>query len=381
MPETISTPRVDQDWEEIIDSLEAEKCVIFLGSGIYQAPEGERIERALEQSLEVNKPDHPAIHLYNDDGFFLFRNERRHKRKVIEQIKSFYNQPFPETSARFAELAQIPFNIIISLMPDNILARTFDELGLAYQPDLYFRNRPHAKDFEKPSRNKPLIYNLLGNIEEPESLVLTHSDFFDYLESVFMAKSMHPQLKEELEKAERYIFLGLPYEKWYFQLLLRVLSMHSEKLRDVERMALEELENPKLQKLYTEEFKINFFASNPEVFIQDLYQACAKAGALKKLPAPDPKLVGLPDLSADELKELVAKAHTQEAFLHLKALLDRRKPRSYALTNELVVLRNQYNLLRQRELRGTIDSRDFNVEQNQIADRLIGLIDKVGELG
>ena len=92
MPETISTPRVDQDWEEIIDSLEAEKCVIFLGSGIYQAPPGQGIERALEQWLEVNKPDHPAIHLYNDDGFLLFRNERRHKRKVIEQIKSFYNQ-------------------------------------------------------------------------------------------------------------------------------------------------------------------------------------------------------------------------------------------------------------------------------------------------
>ena len=55
--------------------------------------------------------------------------------------------------------------------------------------------------------------------------------------------------------------------------------------------------------------------------------------------------------------------------------------RSYALANELVVLRNQFNLLRQRELRGTIDSRDFNVEQNQIADRLIGLIDKAGELG
>ncbi len=86
------------------------------------------------------------------------------------------------------------------------------------------------------------------------------------------------------------------------------------------------------------------------------------------MPAPDPHLAGLPDLSAGALKELVAVAHTQEAFLHLKALLDRRKPRSYALANDLVVLRNQFNLLRQRELRGTIDSRDFNVEQNQIAD-------------
>lgn len=381
MPETIATPSIEQDWEEILDSLDAEKCVIFLGSGLYQGPDGMNLDQAMGQWLELDNPDHPSIHLHNDDGFFLFRSERRHKRKVIEQIKSFYSQPFPETSACFAQLAQIPFNIIISLMPDNILARTFDELGLAYQSDLYFRKRPHAQNFEVPTQNKPLIYNLLGNIEEPESLVLTHNDFFDYMESVFIAKSMHPLLKEELEKAERYIFLGLPYEKWYFQFLLRVLSLHSEKLRDVERMAVEEFQNPKLQKMYTEEFKINFVTDHPERFIQDLHQACAKAGMLKKLPTPDPKLANLPDLSPYELKELLAKAEMESAFQHLKVFLERRKPRSHSLVNDLVVLRNQYNLLGKREIMGTIDSRDLNVEQNQMVERLTSLIDQAAELG
>jgi len=380
MPETATTAHIEQDWEEIIDSLDAEKCVIFLGSSLYQGPEGMNVDQALGRWLELDNPNHPSIHLYNDDGFFLFRSERRHKRKVIEQIKSFYNQAFPETSACFAQLAQIPFNIIISLMPDNILARTFDELGLAYQADLYFRKRPHAQNFEVPTQHKPLIYNLLGNIEEPESLVLTHNDFFDYMESVFIAKSMHPSLKEELEKAERYIFLGLPYEKWYFQFLLRVLSMHSEKLKDVERMAVEEFQNPKLYKLYTEEFKINFVASHPERFIQELHRACADAGVLKKLPTPDPKLANLPDLSPQELKELLAKAETESVFQHLKVFLERRKPKSHTLANDLIVLRNQYNLLNKREIMGTIDSRDLSVEQNQVAERLNELIDQAGEL-
>lgn len=382
MPTTLhSTTSTEQDWDDIIDSLEAEKCVLFLGSGVYQAPGGDSLESALAKWLETEQTQHPSIQVYNDDGFFLFRNARSHKRKVTAQIKNFYSQAFPETSARFAQLAQLPFNIIVSLMPDNILVRTFDELGLNYQPDFYFRNRKYPEHFEKPAKNKPLIYNLMGNIEEPESLVLTHSDFFDYLESMFLARSMHPDLREELEGAERYIFLGLPYEKWYFQLLLRVLSMHSEKLKDVERLALQEFQNPKLQTLYAEEFKINFFPSNPEVFIADLYQACQRAGVLKKLPAPDPKLAQLPDLSAAELKELIASAQTEQAVLHLKAFLDRRKPRSYSLANDLVVLRNQYNLLRQRELRATIDSRDLPVEHNQIVERLMDLIDQAEGLG
>ena len=381
MPTTLHTATTDQDWDEIIDSLEAEKCVLFLGSGVYQAPGGDSLETALAKWLETEQTQHPSIQVYNDDGFFLFRNARSHKRKVTAQIKNFYSQPFPETSARFAQLAQLPFSIIVSLMPDNILARTFDELGLDYQTDFYFRNKPHTGHFEKPTQNKPLIYNLMGNIEEPESLVLTHSDFFDYLESMFLARSMHPDLREELEGAERYIFLGLPYEKWYFQLLLRVMSMHSEKLKDVERLALQEFQNPKLQTLYAEEFKINFFPSNPELFIADLYQASQNAEVLKKLPIPDPALAHLPDLSAAELKALLAKAQTEQTFLQLRVLLDRRKPKSHILANDLLVLHNQFNLLRQRELRGTIDSRDLPVEHNQIVARLIALIDQAEALG
>ncbi len=371
--------RLDHDWNELIESLEAEKCVVFLGSGMYQASDGQSIEDLLGQWLEIDQPNHPSISVYNDDGFFLFHNARRHKRKVIGQIKNFYCQTFPEIRHRFSQLAQIPFSTIVSLMPDNILARTFDELGMKYQTDFYFRNRKYPEFFEKPSCRNPLIYNLLGNIEEPESLVLTHSDFFDYLESVFMAKSMHPHLREEIESAERYIFLGLPYEKWYFQLLLRVLSMNSDKLKDVERLALEEFKNPKLQTLYSEEFKINFYPSDPAVFVANLFKACDQSGILKKIPPSDPTLTSLPELNQTALKELIAKADLDSTFLHLRVILDRRKPPNHSLANELVLLRSHYNLLRQRDLRGTIDSRDLNVEQNQIVERLISLTDRIEE--
>lgn len=379
MPETIIPVSNDLDWEEIIDSIEAEKCVLFLGSGMYQAASCTSFENALGQWLGVEQANHPSIQVYNDDGFFLFREERSHKRNVTRQIKNFYSQTFPEMDDRLAQLAKIPFNLIVSLMPDNILARKFDELGFPYQPDFYFRKRPHAKVFEKPSRNKPLIYNLMGNIEVPDSIILTHNDFFDYLESVFKGNGMHPEFREELESAERYIFLGLPYEKWYFQILLRVLSVHSEKLKGVVRMALEKLPNDKLETLYAEEFKITFYPSHPEVFIQDLYTACERANVLKKTPPPDPALVNIPERGLDEIKELVAQAQLEQALLHLRVYLDRRKPRSYHLLNELLVLRNQYHFLRQREIRGTIDDKDLRIEYAQITERSLLLVDKAAE--
>ncbi|MBX2926625.1 MAG: SIR2 family protein [Saprospiraceae bacterium] len=374
-----TTPLENVDWDDILETLQEQRCVLFLGQGACEAPGGGDIQSALSQWLDSDNPDHPYIHVHNPDGFFLFK-KRFHNRKVIAGMKQFYSRPFPEAEAQFARITRIPFSMIFSLTPDNILARTFDVMGYDYQPDFYFRKRKASEHFEKPNKQKPLIYNLLGNIEEPESLVLTHSDFFDYLESVFEANSMNQRLKDELEQMERFIFLGLPYEKWYFQLLLRVLALHTEKFKDIERFALREFENPQLQKLYTEEFKIEFFPARTPEFIGELYRQCETNGLLKPLTAPDPAEAAMPDPSPAAMKELIASAETDEALQLLKVFLARRKPRSHPLANDLVVLRNQHHLLRQRDMRGTIDSRDLSVENNQITARLLELIDQAQNL-
>lgn len=376
MPETkpiiTEHPLAGINWDDLLETLQDEKCVLFLGSGAYEAPGKGNIEDTLSAWLDAENPDHPYIRLYNSDGFFLFRMNK-YKRRVIAQIKEFYNQSFPETEELFGRLAEIPVSMIFSLTPDNLLTRVFDTRVFEYHSDFYFKQRKAPERFERPTKHRPLIYNLLGNIEEPESMVLTHGDFFDYLDSVFKANSMHPDLKDALEGAELYIFLGLPYEKWYFQLLLRVLSMHSDKLKEVERLAMQEFENPRLNTLYTEEFKIEFYPGDVQLFIGEWHRRCAGAGILKKTPPPDPALAALPDLSPDALKGLVAEAKTTEAMRYLKAFLDRRKPRSLPWLNELIVLQNRYNLLRQREMMGTIYPQDLEVENRQVTRQLLEL--------
>lgn len=64
----------------------------------------------------------------------------------------------------------------------------------------------------------------------------------------------------------------------------------------------------------------------------------------------------------------------------LKVFIDRRKPRNSRIANDLVVLRNRHNLLKQRELRGTIYQQDFNVEWSQITERLLELINQAENL-
>ena len=367
------------DWKDLLDSLEDQKCVLFIGNGVYQDPSGNDIESALCNWLDATNPDHPEIRVYNPDGFFLFR-KNRYRRKVIANIKEFYSRSFAETETCFTSIAQIPFNMIFTLCYDNTLVRTFDQIGLEYQSDFYFKHRKPSETFERPTRNRPLVYNLMGNIEEPESIILTHGDFFDYMESMFRSNSMHNGLKDELEKAERYIFLGLPYEKWYFQMLLRVLSFHSDKLKEVERTALLEFENPLLHEAYKEEFKIEFIPTNTNEFINELYKRCESNNLLKPLPYDKGQSNNVAAIvSIKETRELVANAEVLEALFNLKAYLN-QKAIYGKISTDLLILRNRFNLLKQREMKGTIYQNDFNIEWNQIVETLLSLIAQAEEL-
>jgi len=363
------------DWEDILDTLADQKCMLFLGCGAYLSLDGINIETTLSNWLDASNPKHPQIRLYNPDGFYLFRNGGS-RRRVIGSIKEFYNQEFRETEKHFSKIAQVPFSMIFTLNYDNILARTFDQLGFDYQSDFYFKHRKASEKFEKPSRNKPLIYNMMGNIEEPESLILTHANFFDYLDSIFKSNSMNQELKEEVEKAEMYIFLGLPYEKWYFQMVLRILSLHSDKLKEIERIALKEFENPRLQEIYTEEFKMEFIPTNTEAFIDELYRRCSVKGLLKPLPRNDLTDTNLKLLPIDTIRDLVGNADVMEAMRQLKLYINHRKVKSSKISIDLVVLHNRLNLLKQREIRGTIYPQDFLVEWNQIIEKLLELINQ-----
>ena len=159
-----------------------------------------------------------------------------------------------------------------------------------------------------------------------------------------------------------------------------MLDLNTEKFKDIERFALQEFENPQLQKIYTEEFKIEFFPASTAQFIDELYSRCEAAGLLKLPPQVDAGEAAIPDPTPQQLTDMVALAETDKALLHLKVYLDRRKPRSYRLANDLVVLRNQYHLLRQRELRGTIYPQDVSVANNQIVERLLEMIEHAKNL-
>lgn len=371
------------DWNFITDTIRRRKCVLFIGPQVFSAPDGTSVEESLCRALDARNPAHPYISsFYDQDGFFLFR-ENKFRTRVISQLRDFFNGPFPEAEAIFEKVAQIPFQVVVTLMPDRLLPQIWQRQGVAHQSSFYHHAQA-AKPLEKPVSELPLFYNLLGWIEEDESLVLTHNDLFNYLESVFTGGHMNTDLKAELLQANNFIFLGLPFGKSYMQLLLRVLGIHADGANFDRIAPAPEMLDSRTRSLYEQQFKIQFVEENVQSFVQEMHEHCAEKGLLRQpkpaAPTADvaPKMANTPD----EIMDLVAYGETRRALESLRALLSpARAAAAHFREHEMsaVLLMSRFENLERKAQAGTLYTQEDNVERAKITYDLAALINGVRE--
>ncbi len=354
---------------------------MFVGPQVYTDQDGTTLEEALCRALDARNPDNPFIRSHYYDGFFLFR-ENKFKSRVISQIRQFYNQPFPNAKNIFEKIAEIPFPIVVTLTPDRLLSSVMKEKGIAHQCDFYHFGQP-ARQQEAPVSELPMVYNLLGWVEEDESLVLTHNDLFGYLEAVFQGGKMNVDLKTELMQASNYIFLGLAYDKWYMQLLLRVLSLHVDGAK-FERISPKPMLTRRTRSMYEDQFKIQFVDENIEFFVNELYQRCEKENLLRKVDTTPEASLQSESINLDTIVDMIAYARTREALDALRNYLMplRNRVAKYSgFFTDLILLMNRFEELEKKMQRGLAYSQEDLVERAKINFDLLALINRIRETG
>lgn len=123
-------------------------------------------------------------------------------------------------------LAQLRCPIYITAKPDNLMERAMTD---------FFRP-PTVIDFDKsaqggnpeqskfrPTVDTPLVYNLFGTFDQPESLVLTEDDYFDYLIHTARFRELIPLAVRGALNRSALLFLGFQLDEWNFRVLFRSL--------------------------------------------------------------------------------------------------------------------------------------------------------------
>ncbi len=268
----------DKFWDLVRKRIDEETCILIVGPDISISDPTKSLNQLLKEYLDSKTGN--QVEYYTEDEFFSFKDNSE-KEYAIMDIQDFYKQLQP--TDLHLKIAEIPFHLIISVSPDHLLKDVFDAKKLDYQFAFYNKEQ-NATAIQPPTKEKPLIYNLFGDIDTDASLIFTYSDLFNYLVPATGKFELPLELKQQIQKAKLILFVGFKFEKWYFKLLLRLLNLHEDKINSAPQL---KKDLPALLKnFYTEEFKVSFLECTEEDIINNIYAKCNDILRVKKAPVP-----------------------------------------------------------------------------------------------
>ena len=243
-----------EKWPTLLRKVREVKCTPILGSGLTEALIGSSREIAQRWAENYHFPmapsdreDLPNVAQYlavTQDPEFPRSELRDYLRKEImtrcpsaprdaslDQLVEFVGcrrwKDNPTEPHRV--LASLPFPIYITTNPDNLLENALVEAGKDPQSEICRWNSdlealPSIYDKQpeyRPDSNRPLVYHLFGRLSEPESVVLTQDDYFDYLIGVTSNKDLIPREVRRALADTALLFLGFQLDDWNFRVLFR----------------------------------------------------------------------------------------------------------------------------------------------------------------
>ena len=345
-------------WDKIIDYIKEQKAVLLIGPEIIQL-NGQSLYLSLRDKIFDDYQDSIPFY-YKQDGLFSFTDAQTKADVALDNKK--YLEKFAYEEALLKKIAQIPFHLIISVNTDTYLSDVFYKYGIRHRFN-YFRK--HANDtlkeqekfreVEEPTVETPLIYNLFGCKNDEESLILDYDDLFNLIAASVGSIGLPEKLSVSLRKVRTFFLIGFDFEKWYTQLLLRLLS--GEKQYD-KYATNSPIKAGDMQDFIKNQFKIEFL-NKDQNFIDVLYEKCQCDNILRQLADP------IMDKNISVVRH-VQNAAYEQALEVLKKLADGKSE-----YNDIIQLQGQYNKIRDERHKDLIDVKDALREYNRIADAIL----------
>lgn len=257
-----------QRWKSLLNNIVHNRCTPILGSGLLEALVGSSHEIA-EHLAETHRfplepherEDLPQVAQYlatmEQDQFvrdqWVETLQKRLTARFGAELEGDGGLPgghverlaasFSRAGSRLRQrdpaephkvLASLPFPLYITTNPDALLVDALEEAerkpqvelcrwrqDLSWPPSIY---DDRSADYEATAAH-PLVYYLFGRLQEPESIVLTEDNYFDYLIGVSQPAqdSPHPHPVLKAQGGTALLFLGFKMDDWDFRIFFRSL--------------------------------------------------------------------------------------------------------------------------------------------------------------
>jgi hypothetical protein len=309
----------DKDWNNLLISICERKCIPFIGAGVYVNGD----TTIFASSKEIidhwkEKYHYPLNDLYDlarvytlEDSYQLARLaqflelERDNPRDLLsDMIKEIDNSDFYSrlrNNSPYKILASLDLPIYITTNYDHFLEGVISRTGNKEPCSDICRWNDNLNKYSErigisplfgkkqhyiPSRERPLVYHILGDINTPQSMVITERDYFEYvinLNKYDEKDVMPPYVRTGLGRYSL-LFIGYSLEDIYFHAIfqgflsfLTVIPTGYRKLSIAVQIppSISKDEHIKMQKYldkYTKSmFDVKVYWGSTAQFIQELH--------------------------------------------------------------------------------------------------------------
>ncbi len=254
-------------WPALLSNIQEGRCTPIVGPGASEWLLGSRREIAARWAANIGYPMDPgsneslpqvAQYLAVDQDTMFMRDELD-KQLCAEALRR-YDKWLPSGTADatlselvtavgaleqsqvgmeiFRVLARLPLPIYITTNTGDLLTDALREVAvevdgvkkqkepvvelcrwsdsLAALPSTFDAERDY-----RPSVERPLVFHLFGRLGEPDSLVITEDDYFDYLIGVTGNNDLIPGVVRAALVNSALLFLGFGLDDWDFRVLFR----------------------------------------------------------------------------------------------------------------------------------------------------------------
>ncbi len=281
--------------DEIVKAVTSGKCILFMGAAVHSAPpegsgyvypEAERppvgsaLSRRLAEKSDFARdmPDEDVRSLQRVAQYFELAKERSNLVSEVKDAIVIGKRPSPVVRA----LAELNFPIVITTNYDRLFETALREIaGNPKDPFVshYQTNENVATvDFpfdEEFSEARPFVFKMHGDIEHPESIVITDEDYIHFILRMSNSGVYDPIPKTLQVQFKRWptIFIGYSLKDYNLRVLFRTLRWKVDRAGFPRTYSIDLYPDPLIKTVWGDRGRfVSFIAQDVWTFVPELYR-------------------------------------------------------------------------------------------------------------